>query len=70
MDIISIIQIALSVILMITVLLQRRGNGLGSAFGGSDQVQSTRRGFEKTLFNGTVIVAILFIATAIIRLIA
>ncbi|MBI2474085.1 MAG: preprotein translocase subunit SecG [Candidatus Taylorbacteria bacterium] len=60
------IQIVLSVLLVAGVLLQQSAAGLGGAFG--DNFSSgfhTRRGFEKTAFNGTVIIAILFIAGAV-----
>lgn len=64
--ILSIIQIILSVILVAAILMQSSAAGLG-ALGGGDSVDAgyhTRRGFEKVLFNGTVIVAILFAAVS------
>ncbi|PIR41603.1 MAG: preprotein translocase subunit SecG [Candidatus Yanofskybacteria bacterium CG10_big_fil_rev_8_21_14_0_10_46_23] len=69
---IDIIQIVLSLILVISILLQQRGAGLGSALGGSssDQSHNVRRGSEKFFFNITIVAAFLFIATAIIRVIA
>ncbi len=57
------IQIILSVILIAGILLQSSAAGLGGALGGSDNVDAgyhTRRGFEKWLFDATVVVAILF----------
>lgn len=57
------LQIILSVILIAGILLQSSAAGLGGALGGSDNVDSgyhTRRGFEKWLFDATVVVAILF----------
>lgn len=56
-------QVALIIIaiaLMVCILLQARGAGLGSVFGGSGTVFKTRRGIEKSLFNMTVFFAILF----------
>ncbi len=60
------IQIILSILLIIGVLLQRSEAGLGSAFGvdGMTAGRYTRRGFERTLFIGTMIVAVLFAASA------
>jgi protein translocase SecG subunit len=66
--ILPIIQITLSVILVAGILLQNRSAGIG-ALGGSDTVDagfSTRRGPEKTLFLGTIIVAILFMIVSFI----
>ena len=65
------IQILLGVILVASVLLQQTGAGLGGAFGGSDDFSSfhTRRGLEKILFQTTIIVAILFVASSFLALI-
>ena len=73
MDIIStlpVIQIILAVLLTVSVLLQQSDAGAGSAFGGSDSVSTwkTRRGFEKFLFFFTIVVAILFVISAIVAL--
>jgi protein translocase SecG subunit len=66
--ILPIIQILLSVVLIAGILLQNRSAGIG-ALGGSDTVDagfSTRRGPEKTLFLGTIIVSILFMIVSFI----
>ncbi len=67
-----IIQIVLSVILIAGILLQTNAAGLGGALGGSDNIDAgyhTRRGFEKWLFNGTIIVAVLFVIVSFINFI-
>lgn len=65
------IQIILSVLLVAAILLQQTEAGLGGAFGGSDSVSGhhTRRGFEKVLFYGTIIIAVLFALSALIALV-
>ncbi len=65
------IQIFLSIAIVVLILLQRSEAGLGGAFGGGDNLGSqapTRRGLEKTLFNLTVIIAILFVLSAFLNL--
>lgn len=64
------IQIVLSVTLIAVIILQQTSAGLGGAFGGSDSESGfhTRRGLEKILFNATIIIAILFVASAFIAL--
>jgi protein translocase SecG subunit len=60
-------EIILSLLLIIGIVLQQRGAGLGGAFGG-DNFASTfykRRGAEKFLWHVTIIVAFLFVASAI-----
>lgn len=62
------VQIALSVLIMATVLMQRSEAGLGGAFGGDDSttVHRTRRGFERTLFISSIVFGILFVASALL----
>ena len=65
------VQIALSALLIASVLLQRTGASLGGAFG-ADNFSSgfhTRRGLEKTLFQATIVLGILFALSALINLI-
>ena len=65
-QILPYIQVVLSVLLIIGVLLQRSEAGLGSAFGGDSAGAGrfSRRGFEKFLFNSTIVLAILFALAA------
>jgi protein translocase SecG subunit len=59
-------EIVLSFLLIVGVVLQQRGATLGGAFGG-DNFASTfykRRGAEKFLFNGTIVVAVLLVIAA------
>ncbi len=66
----NLIQIILSVALIILILLQARGSGMGSLFGGSDtSVYSTRRGVERTLFNLTIVVSLVYFLVAILNVI-
>ncbi|MEK7151768.1 MAG: preprotein translocase subunit SecG [Patescibacteria group bacterium] len=65
---ITIVQIVLAALLIITILLQQRGSGLSGAFGGEGGVYSTRRGVEKIIFRATIVIAILFFCTSVIRL--
>ena len=64
----SVAQIVLSVALIIVILLQVRGGGLGGIFGQADTVYRTKRGVEKTLFQLTIVLVVLFIGLAIITL--
>lgn len=66
--ILSIIQIILAVILIASILLQRSSAGIG-ALGGGDSVDAgyhTRRGFEKTLFNATIVISVAFLIVSFI----
>ena len=64
----NVAQIVLSIALIMVILLQVRGGGLGGIFGQPDTVYRTKRGVEKTLFQLTIALVILFIIVAIITL--
>ena len=64
-------QIILSVLLIIAILLQQQSAGLGGAFGEGNNFSSgfhTRRGFEKFLFNATIVLGVLFALSALAAL--
>ena len=64
----NVAQIVLAIGLVLAVLLQVRGGGLGGIFGQADTVYRTKRGLEKTLFQLTVALAVLFIVISLVRL--
>jgi protein translocase SecG subunit len=66
----TILQVIVSVLLIVFVLLQERASGLGSMGGGSDSSSyQTRRGIEKIIYWGTIVLAIFFVALAVLNLI-
>ena len=65
MEIIRIIQIATAISLIIVILLQNKGTGLGGAFGGGNNVYLTKRGLEKKLFVATIILATIFLLVSL-----
>ena len=64
----NVVQILLSVALILAILLQIRGGGLGGIFGQADTVFRTKRGVERTLFQLTIVLVVLFIIVSIITL--
>ncbi len=64
----SIAQIVLSIALILTILFQVRGGGLGGIFGQASTVFRTKRGVEKTLFQLTIVLVVLFIIISIVML--
>lgn len=65
------VEIVLAIILIAGVLLQTSEAGLGSAFGGDSTTGGfhTKRGFERVLFIGTIVVGILFVLSTILALV-
>lgn len=61
----QIAQILVAAVLTIAILLQVKGGGLGGVFGAEGSVYRTRRGIEKTLFQLTIVLSILFVVISI-----
>ena len=62
----SVAQIILAIALILAVLFQVRGGGLGGIFGQTSTVFRTKRGVEKTLFRLTIVLVVLFIILSIV----
>lgn len=64
----KVTQIILSITIVMVILLQVKGGGLGGIFGQADTVFRTRRGLERTLFQLTIVLVVIFIVLAIVSL--
>ncbi len=63
--ILDIVQIVLAALLVTAILMQSKGTGLGGVFGGGDSnIYRTKRGAEKVLFMATIVIGVLFFASA------
>ncbi|MBI2845208.1 MAG: preprotein translocase subunit SecG [Chloroflexi bacterium] len=60
-----IAQMIVSAALIVAVLLQTKGTGLGGIFGGEAGIYKSRRGVEKTLFQITILLAVVFFAISL-----
>jgi preprotein translocase subunit SecG len=56
--------------MIVLILIQTRGASLGAGFGGGEEVNTVRRGSDKTIFQMTIIVAFIFAASIIAGIIA
>ncbi|MEA2574785.1 MAG: preprotein translocase subunit SecG [Chloroflexia bacterium] len=64
----NIVQVVLAIVLILAVLLQTKGSTFSGIFGGdSTSVYRTRRGFEKRLFQMTIVVSVVFFIVALIN---
>jgi preprotein translocase subunit SecG len=64
-----IAQIVVAVAIILVSLLQVKGGGLGGIFGQADTVYRTKRGVEKTLFQLTIALVVIFVILSIISFI-
>ena len=60
MNLFNYIAFGAMILMSICILVQTRGAGLGAGLGSSGEVNTTRRGSEKTIFQLTIICAIVF----------
>lgn len=68
MSLLELIQTMLALLLVVSIIFQNRGAGLGSTWGGSGAFYATRRGMEKTLFRLTIAIAIVFVLISFVNL--
>ncbi len=67
----NIAQIIVSIALIVIIIFQARSSSAGSMFGGSDSsVYRTRRGVERTIYNATIGLAVLFFILALLNVLA
>jgi preprotein translocase subunit SecG len=64
----NLAQIVIAIALIVVIMLQTKGAALGGVFGGSDSaVYKTRRGIEKTIFNVTIGLSVVFFMLAMLN---
>ena len=62
----NIAQIVISIAVLMVILLQVRGGGLGGIFGNQEAVFRTRRGIEKTLCRFTIVMIVILIVVSML----
>ena len=68
-NIFQIITIVSVILMTILILLQTRGASLGAGFGGSGELFTARRGVDKTMYQITIILAVLFIGSLVLGIV-
>jgi len=67
-SILQFITLASGILMIICVLLQQRGASLGAGFGSSGELYTTRRGLDKSLFDATIVLAVIFVLSILVGL--
>ncbi len=57
----QIVTVGSAILTVVAILLQQRGSTLGAGFGSSGELYTTRRGFDKNLFDATIVLASIFV---------
>ena len=66
--VLNIVQIVISVALITVILFQIKGGGIGGIFGQADSVFRTKRGIERYLFLGTIVLTVIFVILSMISM--
>jgi len=69
-SIFNYITVGSAVLMIIVILLQTRGASLGAGFGGSAEINTVRRGSDKTIFQLTIVFAVIFVVSILLGIIA
>lgn len=64
----QIVTIASAILMVICILLQARGASLGAGFGSSGELFTTRRGIDKSLYEVTIVLAVVFVLSILANL--
>lgn len=66
--ILQLASVISGILMILMILLQQRGATLGAGFGSSGELYTSRRGTDKSLFDATIFMAVIFTASIIISL--
>ena len=64
----EIAQIILAILVIVSILMQQQGSGLGGAFAGEGNFYRSKRGLEKVLYFTTIVLIVLFVASVAVPL--
>jgi preprotein translocase subunit SecG len=67
--ILSLVTIISAILMVTAILLQARGASLGAGFGSSGELFTTRRGTDKSLYEATIVLAVIFVGTLLAGLV-
>lgn len=66
----SVISAVAAVLMIMVILLQSQGASLGAAFGGENNAYRSKRGAELLLYNATIVLAIVFVLSLLLSILA
>jgi len=69
-SIFNYLTVGFSLLMTLLILVQTRGASLGAGFGSAAEVDTVRRGSDKTIFQLTIVVAVLFVISIILGILS
>ena len=68
-NILTITELVVGILLIVAIMLQQKGSGLGAAFGGGNAVYNTKRGADLFLHKATIILSLIFFGVGLLAVI-
>lgn len=66
----NVFTVVSAVLMILTILLQNRGQSLGASFGGDSGFYRSKRGAEAVIFNATIVLGIIFVLSIILSILS
>ncbi|HSX01755.1 MAG TPA: preprotein translocase subunit SecG [Candidatus Saccharimonadia bacterium] len=66
----NVLTVIFGILMILTVLIQTRGQSLGASFGGDSNFYRSKRGAEAVIFNATIVFAVIFVLSVILSILA
>jgi protein translocase SecG subunit len=66
----NVITIISALLMIVTILIQSRGQSLGTTFGGDTSYYRSRRGAEAVVFNATTVLAVIFVLSVVLSILS
>jgi protein translocase SecG subunit len=66
----NIITVVSALCMILSILIQSRGQSLGATFGGDTSYYRSRRGAEAVIFNATIVLGVIFVLSVILSILA
>ncbi len=66
----NIVTVISALLMVLTVLIQTRGQSLGASFGGDSNFYRSKRGAEAVVFNATIVLAVIFVLSVILSILS
>ena len=66
----NVVTVVSAVLMMLTILLQNRGQSLGASFGGDSGFYRSKRGAEAVIFNATIVLGIIFVLSIVLSILS
>lgn len=66
----NILTVVSAALMVVSILVQNRGQSLGASFGGDSSFYRSKRGAERVVFNATIVLAVIFVLSVVLSILS